>query len=80
MDSVFDRGGEAVLYVGIAVGCVAADFDPGAFLAAAAMGAAFMVSYARAKSESLGFTPGHGHGQRRPGPARGPARDPDASA
>ena len=29
-------------------------------LAAAAMGAAFMVSYARAKSEGLGFTPGTG--------------------
>ena len=29
-------------------------------LAAAAMGAAFMVSYTRAKSEGLGFTPGRG--------------------
>jgi phosphatidylglycerophosphate synthase len=60
LDSVFDRAGEAVLYLGIAIGCLAADFDIGATLAAAAMGASFMVSYARAKSESLGFTPGSG--------------------
>ena len=50
MDSVFDRAGEGVVYVGIVAGC----------LAAAAMASAFMVSYARAKSESLGFTPGSG--------------------
>ena len=60
MDSVFDRAGEGVVYVGIAAGCVAAGFDAGAILAAAAMAAAFMVSYVRAKSESLGFTPGSG--------------------
>jgi CDP-diacylglycerol--glycerol-3-phosphate 3-phosphatidyltransferase len=58
MDSVFDRAGEGVVYVGIAAGCAAAGFDAGAILAAAAMAAAFMVSYVRAKSESLGFTPG----------------------
>ena len=60
MDSVFDRAGEGVVYVGIAAGSVAAGFDAGAILAAAAMAAAFMVSYVRAKSESLGFTPGSG--------------------
>ena len=60
LDSVFDRAGESVLYIGIAVGCVAAEFELGAILAAAAMGASFMVSYTRAKSESLGFTPGSG--------------------
>jgi phosphatidylglycerophosphate synthase len=60
LDSVFDRAGEAVLYLGIATGCLAADFSGGAILAAAAMGASFMVSYTRAKSESLGFTPGTG--------------------
>ena len=60
MDSVFDRAGEAVVYVGIAAGCVAADFGLGAVLAAAAMASAFMVSYVRAKSESLGFTSGTG--------------------
>lgn len=58
MDSVFDRAGEGVVYVGIVAGCLAAGFDAGAVLAAAAMAAAFMVSYIRAKSESLGFTPG----------------------
>lgn len=60
LDSVFDRAGEAVLYIGTAVGCLAADFKLGAVLAAAAMAASFMVSYTRAKSESLGFTPGTG--------------------
>lgn len=60
MDSVFDRWGEGVVYIGIAWGCVLAGFGVGAVLAAAAMSAAFMVSYARAKSESEGFTPGKG--------------------
>jgi CDP-diacylglycerol--glycerol-3-phosphate 3-phosphatidyltransferase len=60
MDSVFDRWGEAVVYLGIVIGCLASGFDLGVVLAAAAMGAAFMVSYARAKSESLGFTEGTG--------------------
>jgi phosphatidylglycerophosphate synthase len=60
LDSVFDRAGEAVLYLGIAGGSLAAGFQLGAILAAAAMGASFMVSYTRAKSESLGFTPGTG--------------------
>ena len=60
LDSVFDRAGEAVLYVGIAIGCLVAGFEFGAILATAAMGASFMVSYTRAKSESLGFSPGTG--------------------
>jgi phosphatidylglycerophosphate synthase len=60
MDSVFDRAGEAIVYLGIVVGCVVADFGIGAVLAAAAMGSAFMVSYARSKSEGLGFTAGSG--------------------
>jgi phosphatidylglycerophosphate synthase len=60
MDSVFDRAGEGVVYVGIVAGCLAAGFDIGAVLGAAAMAAAFMVSYARAKAESLGFTAGTG--------------------
>jgi phosphatidylglycerophosphate synthase len=58
MDSVFDRAGEAAVYVGIVAGCLAANFRAGELLAAMAMAAAFMVSYVRAKSESLGFTPG----------------------
>ena len=60
LDSVFDRAGEAVLYIGLASGSVWAGFGEGAIFAAAAMGASFMVSYTRAKSESLGFTPGTG--------------------
>ena len=56
MDSVFDRWGEGVIYVGVAVGCVEAGFDSGVVLTATAVVSAFMVSYARAKSEGLGFT------------------------
>jgi len=73
MDSVFDRWGEALVYLGIVVGTSATAWAvaipwagetaaisvlPG--LAAFAMGSAFMVSYARAKSEGLGFTEGTG--------------------
>ena len=60
MDSVFDRWGEVLVYLGIVIGSVGASFDEVAILATAAMGAAFMVSYTRAKSEGLGFTAGIG--------------------
>ena len=60
LDSTFDRAGEAIVFLGIAAGLLALDFEVGAMLAAAAMAAAFMVSYTRAKSEGLGFTPGTG--------------------
>jgi CDP-diacylglycerol--glycerol-3-phosphate 3-phosphatidyltransferase len=60
MDSVFDRWGEAIVYLGIVAGAVLGGHERVPILAAAAMGAAFMVSYARAKSEGLGFTPGTG--------------------
>jgi len=60
MDSVFDRWGEGIVYVGIVAGYAAAGVNGGAILAAAAMTSAFMVSYARAKSEGLGFTEGTG--------------------
>jgi phosphatidylglycerophosphate synthase len=60
MDSVFDRWGEAVVYVGIVAGCVGAGFGLGAALAAFAMGSAFLVSYTRAKAEGLGFSGGTG--------------------
>jgi phosphatidylinositol phosphate synthase len=60
MDSTFDRWGEGVVYVGITAGCLFAGYDLGAILAAGAMVSAFMVSYARARSESLGFAPGKG--------------------
>ena len=60
MDSTFDRAGEAVVYLGIVYAAAAAAFPLGGLLAAAAMAAAFLVSYTRARSESLGFTPGRG--------------------
>lgn len=60
LDSVFDRAGEAVVYLGVIAASQAAGFTPGTLLGGAAMAASFMVSYTRAKSESLGFTPGTG--------------------
>lgn len=60
LDSTFDRAGEAVVYVGLVAGLLDAGYLHGPWIAAAAMAAAFMVSYTRAKSESLGFTPGTG--------------------
>jgi CDP-diacylglycerol---glycerol-3-phosphate 3-phosphatidyltransferase len=60
MDSVFDRWGEAVVYVGIVWGTLQLGYERPVVLAAAAMASAFMVSYTRAKAESLGFTPGTG--------------------
>jgi len=60
MDSTFDRWGEGVVYVGIVVGALNADLRLAAVLATAAMVSAFMVSYTRAKAESLGFAPGTG--------------------
>ena len=60
LDSVFDRAGEAVVYLGVIAACMLEGFDRGVLLGGAAMGASFMVSYTRAKSESLGFTPGTG--------------------
>jgi phosphatidylglycerophosphate synthase len=74
MDSVFDRMGEVVVYIGIAIG-LATHIDAqgpfalggftlpgvtGPLIAMIAMGAAVMVSYTRAKSESLGFSSGTG--------------------
>ena len=63
LDSVFDRWGEGLTYVGIVVGCVDAGFGLGAGLAAFAMSAAFLVSYTRARSEGLGFSPPGGMAQ-----------------
>jgi len=60
LDSTFDRAGEAIVYLGIAAGSLAAGFESGAVLAGAAMAASFMVSYVRAKAESLGFGAGSG--------------------
>jgi CDP-diacylglycerol--glycerol-3-phosphate 3-phosphatidyltransferase len=60
MDSVFDRAGEVIVYLGILAGLQATGIADGTLLAAAALGSAVMVSYTRAKSEGLGFTQGTG--------------------
>jgi CDP-diacylglycerol--glycerol-3-phosphate 3-phosphatidyltransferase len=60
MDSTFDRWGEGVVYLGIVIGATRVGLDIAAWLAAAALVSAFMVSYTRAKSESLGFSSGTG--------------------
>jgi phosphatidylglycerophosphate synthase len=60
MDSVFDRAGEVIVYIGVVAGLQAIGIADGTLLAAAALGAAVMVSYTRAKSEGLGFTAGSG--------------------
>lgn len=60
VDSVFDRWGEGLVFVGVAWGCAVAGFQEGAVLATAALASAVMVSYTRAKSEGLGFTLGTG--------------------
>ena len=60
LDSTFDRLGEAVVYIGILLGLMNSDYELGVILAATAMAASVMVSYVRARSESLGFSPGTG--------------------
>jgi CDP-diacylglycerol--glycerol-3-phosphate 3-phosphatidyltransferase len=60
MDSVFDRAGEVIVYIGIVAGLHAVGIADGTILAAATMGAAVMVSYARAKSDAHGFSAGMG--------------------
>jgi phosphatidylglycerophosphate synthase len=75
LDSTFDRAGEAVVYLGIAAGLISAQVQRGEFIlgngtvvmtnlgattAIFALVASFMVSYTRAKSESLGFNSGSG--------------------
>ena len=60
LDSVFDRCGEAVVYVGLVAGLHASGWANAPICAAAAMAGAFLVSYVRAKAEGLGFSPGTG--------------------
>ena len=59
-DSVFDRAGEVVVYVGIVWGTLDLGLWLPVVLAAAALAASTMGSYVRAKSEGLGFTSGTG--------------------
>ena len=60
MDSTFDRWGEGVVYLGILWGALELGYSLPVSLTGAAMVSAFMVSYTRAKSESLGYVPGTG--------------------
>jgi phosphatidylglycerophosphate synthase len=61
MDSVFDKAGEIIVFLGIIAGLLAAGAaDVPIVVAAAAMGAAIMVSYTRAKSDGLGYSSGMG--------------------
>jgi phosphatidylglycerophosphate synthase len=60
LDSVFDRAGEVIVYLGIIAGLQGFGVADGPLLAATAMGTAMMVSYTRSKSEGLGFTAGMG--------------------
>ena len=60
MDSVFDRWGEALVYVGLVAGLHESGWAGAPTYAAAAMAGAFLVSYVRAKAEGLGFSPGTG--------------------
>ena len=61
MDSVFDKLGEIIVFLGVIGGMMAAGAtDVPLLAAAAAMGAAIMVSYTRAKSDALGYSSGMG--------------------
>jgi phosphatidylglycerophosphate synthase len=60
LDSVFDRGGEAIVYIGIVFGAAVDEHTRVPILATSAMAAAFMVCYVRARAEGLGFSPGKG--------------------
>jgi phosphatidylglycerophosphate synthase len=60
LDSTLDKTGEIVVYLGIIAGLQSVGIADGPLLAAAALGASLMVSYTRARSEGLGFTPGAG--------------------
>ena len=55
LDSTLDRTGENLVLVGVAVGCAAAGFGEGVLLAGLAVTFASVVTYTRAKAESLGL-------------------------
>ena len=67
LDSTFDRWGEGLVYAGLATGAALDGQSPTVLLAVLAMGAAFMVSYSRAKAEGLGW---HGEVGVAPRPER----------
>jgi CDP-diacylglycerol--glycerol-3-phosphate 3-phosphatidyltransferase len=67
LDSTLDRIGENLVYAGIAYGCAVAGFTVGVGLAALAMAAASVVTYARARAEAVGL---HGEVGIAPRPER----------
>jgi len=67
LDSTLDRTGENLVLAGVAFGCAAAGFLPGVALAGAAFAFASVVTYTRAKAESLGL---HGEVGFAPRPER----------
>lgn len=60
LDSTLDRSGELVVYLGLLWGTLDFGLWLPDILVAWAMAASTMVSYTRAKAESLGFAPGTG--------------------
>ena len=61
MDSTFDKAGEIIVFLGVIAGMQAAGAaDAPILVGAAALGASIMVSYARAKSDGLGYSSGMG--------------------
>jgi CDP-diacylglycerol---glycerol-3-phosphate 3-phosphatidyltransferase len=55
LDSTLDRTGENLVYAGIAFGAAAAQFPVGVLFAGLSMATASVVTYTRAKAESLGL-------------------------
>lgn len=60
LDSTLDRAGELIVYLGLLWGTLDLGLWAPDILVAAAMAGSMMVSYARAKAESLGFAGGSG--------------------
>ena len=60
LDSTLDRAGELVVYLGLLWGTLDLGLWAPDILVAAAMAASTMVSYTRAKAESVGFASGSG--------------------
>ena len=61
LDSTFDKAGEIIVFLGVIAGMQAAGAtDVPVLVGAAALGASIMVSYARAKSDGLGYSSGMG--------------------
>ena len=73
MDSDVRQAGRDLVFLGVIAGMQAAGAaDVPVLVAVAAMGASIMVSYARAKSDGLGYSAGHGPGRGRDHAPRGP--------